>query len=59
MLWNAQRGWFRGYDRSPRLHQDLVQVILTAGERQAVAAMVEHIRHGMQLEIDALGEGEQ
>jgi DNA-binding GntR family transcriptional regulator len=59
MLWNAQRGWFRGYDRSPMLHQDLVQVILNAREAQAVEAMVEHIRHGMQLELDALGEGEQ
>jgi DNA-binding GntR family transcriptional regulator len=57
MLWNAQRGWFRGYDRSPRLHQDLAQAILGEDEEDAVAAMVEHIRHGMQLELDALGEG--
>lgn len=54
MLWNAERGWHRGYDRSPRLHQDLTRAILEENEETAVAAMVEHIRHGLELELAAL-----
>ena len=54
MLWNAERGWHRGYDRSPRLHRDLVTVILTGTEEAAAGAMEEHIRHGMQLELAVL-----
>ena len=56
MLWNAQRGWLRGFDRSPTLHQELVTAIVTEDRGTAVAAMVEHIRHGLQLELDALRE---
>jgi DNA-binding GntR family transcriptional regulator len=54
MLWNAHRGWFRGYDRDPRLHQDLVETILGTNQRTATAAMIQHIRHGLELELDAL-----
>jgi DNA-binding GntR family transcriptional regulator len=54
MLWNAERGWHRGYDRSPRLHRDLVDVILTGSEEAAVTAMEEHIRNGMELELAVL-----
>ena len=54
MLWNAHRGWFRGFDRDPRLHQELVETILTADADEAVEAMIIHIRHGLELELDAL-----
>lgn len=57
MLWNAERGWHRGYDRSPRLHRDLVDVIMTGSEEAAAAAMEEHIRHGMELELTAVRSG--
>ncbi len=54
ILWNAERGWHRGYDRNPRLHQDLTQAILEENEETAVTAMVEHIRHGLELELTAV-----
>ena len=59
MLWNARRGWLRGFDRSPMLHQDLIQVILTESEKTAVDAIIEHIRHGLEIELNAQADNIQ
>ena len=56
MLYNATRGWARGRDRSPRHHQELIEAILTYDHDQAVEAMRQHVRSGLQYELEAIGE---
>ena len=54
MLSNAIRGWGRGQDRAT--HVRLVEHILSGDAEQRERAMREHIRRGLQLELEAMGE---
>ena len=55
MLYNAQRGWIRGIDRSPDHHQKLAASILHDDETTAVKVIREHIEHGLKNELEAIG----
>ena len=56
MVWNAQRGWLRGLDRSPDHHTKLVQTILETNEEKAVTAMIQHIGNGLRNELEVIEE---
>jgi DNA-binding GntR family transcriptional regulator len=57
MVWNAQRGWLRGLDRSPDHHLSLVQSVLEADEEEAVASMIVHIQNGLRNELEVVEGG--
>jgi GntR family transcriptional regulator, rspAB operon transcriptional repressor len=54
MIWNAQRGWLRGLDRSPDHHLSLVRCILEGDEELAVASMITHIENGLGNELEVI-----
>lgn len=54
MLSNAVRGWGRGQERAT--HVRLVNHILSGDPAQRERAMREHVRRGLELELEAIGE---
>ena len=54
MVWNAQRGWLRGLDRSPGHHLSLAEAVLEGDEQAAVAATVRHIGNGLRNELEVI-----
>lgn len=58
MLTNAARGWGRGRDRLPSYHQELVEAIFTYDKEKAVAAIRQHVRRGLEWELEAIHEKE-
>ena len=58
MLYNANRGWGRGYLRST--HSQLIQDLFGDGDlKDAEAALSLHVRQGLELELAALRELKQ
>jgi DNA-binding GntR family transcriptional regulator len=53
MLFNAKRGWARGYDR--RQHVAFTEDILSGDLERAIAAMRYHVRRGITHELEAIG----
>jgi DNA-binding GntR family transcriptional regulator len=53
MVWNAQSGWLRGKNPGPNHHQRLVDAIMTATERAAIAETRVHVHSGLQNELEA------
>jgi GntR family transcriptional regulator, rspAB operon transcriptional repressor len=56
MVWNAQRGWLRGLDRSPDHHQSLVRSVLEEDEEAAVSSVIVHIKNGLRNELEVIEE---
>jgi DNA-binding GntR family transcriptional regulator len=54
MLINARRGWATGRDRGPKHHQDLVQNLRGLSPAKAADALRDHIRHGLEHELQAI-----
>jgi DNA-binding GntR family transcriptional regulator len=54
MLLNASRGWARGWDRGATYHRDLVKVIVSGDAASATRRMRQHIRRGLEGEMEAL-----
>ncbi len=56
MLWNAQRGWARGVDRMSHVRD--TEAILAGTPEQAAEVMRQHVRRGLDNELQALGGDE-
>ena len=57
MLYNAHRGWGRGFDRSN--HVQLVNDLFSGVLRRAEDALAKHVRLGLELELGALRDLKQ
>jgi DNA-binding GntR family transcriptional regulator len=54
MALNARRGWARGRDRAGQHHLALAQILIRGDADRAEAAMREHIRRGLNNELESL-----
>jgi DNA-binding GntR family transcriptional regulator len=54
MALNARRGWARGRDRSGQHHLALAQILIRGDADRAEAALREHIRRGLNNELESL-----
>ncbi len=54
MYANAKRAWSRGFDRTPKHHSKLVERLLCDDVDKAESALREHIRRGLEGELEVL-----
>lgn len=58
MLVNARRGWATGRDRGGDYHQSLIRSLRELSPANAAAALRDHIRRGLEYELDAIEEAQ-
>jgi len=56
MYANARRAWSRGFDRTSLHHSKLVDKILSAKASEAESSLREHIRRGLEGELESLAQ---